>query len=291
MTSYWTIPDDAGGMGYGPPGTAPIDFEQSHYLPKVSQFYGTKVAMELARADVLVAGGHVFTQKTPVGSGSSGGTAPGTTTPGPTPAATAAVGAPPDVALALLSVPIAQDGMVITAEFHNALRSAVTAIAGYLGEASVNAAVVATLAPTFLEVPGVAKKFEVTLEKAAGVNGANGWMPIDLPDGARLQRLVVLATAAKTLNQLDVTLERVEVNGGPVVVLATASQTSGDGTMKPATGEIKPVGINSPAAVDEMRRVDNSTYRYAIRAKTGGTGGDAAVQVEIHSVQVAFTRW
>ena len=207
----------------------------------------------------------------------------------PAPQATAPAGAPPDVTRALLSVPIAQDGIVITADFHNSLRAAIASIAGYLGEASLNAPLVTTLAPTFVPVPGAAKAFDVSLEKATGANNAVGWRPVELPDGARLQSLVVLATAESTVSLFEVTLERVPVEGGSVQVLAKTSRKSGDGTMKPDEASIAPAGVTSPAAIDEMRQVDNGGYRYAVRAAVSGTG--TTTLVSIHSLQVAFTRW
>src|SRR5438270_3447674 len=72
-----------------------------------------------------------------------------TPTPTPTPVATAP-GLPADLTTALGDIPTAEDGDVISADFHNSLRNAIVAMAGYLGDTAINHQVVLTLAPSLL---------------------------------------------------------------------------------------------------------------------------------------------
>jgi hypothetical protein len=196
---------------------------------------------------------------------------------------------PVDPNVAIASVPIAQDGMVIDANFHNSLRSALVALAGSVGAGTVEESSRVTLAPAFHPVPGEKASWRVTPEAAEGLDGSTGWLPVDLPPHVRLHTLVVSHTAGKDTTSLEVSLERTSIANSSTTRLFRLKRSSGDGTPKIDTAALEVGGITGPAALEEFRRVDNTTYRYFIRASTTGSPNQQTDHIRVHALQVIFT--
>jgi hypothetical protein len=187
-------------------------------------------------------------------------------------------------------IPTAQDGDVITADFHNSLRSAIVAMAGYLGDTAINHQVVLTLAPSLLG--SGAGAWTLAPDSAEATSGpANGWLPVDLPDGARIQGMSVIHARTDKLDTLTVDLRRLSISSptDPAVPLATYSGRAGDGSVQTESVQVSVAGITEPSALDELRRVVNGQYRYYISVQATGAEGQALAT--IYALELIYTRW
>lgn len=122
---------------------------------------------------------------------------------------------PTNIQALLDAIPIAEDDHVITAEYHNALRDAIRALAG-VGETAGVTNHVSALAPV-LSSDGPNPKWEslVGVAKATGI--ASGWMPVQLPDGALIQKIVVHCRRVASTGTLNVGLIRLlAATEGPI---------------------------------------------------------------------------
>jgi hypothetical protein len=171
------------------------------------------------------------------------------------------------------AVPFVSRGDVIAPESFNAIRAALLAIATQIGGAvSGSQTVVKTFTPTFLpsvtDVPWVLSS-GFARNPPGGMAG--GWFPIDLPDGSRLQRMTVVAGRTGPLEapaQMDIMLQRQSVRGSSFSpTLATVSLV-GASLAAPLIEQSGIFGAPtlSPAEQGAAQVVDNSEYKYFIRA-------------------------
>lgn len=96
-----------------------------------------------------------------------------------------------DLATLLQQIPLAEDGKLITRDYHNSLRAALLALAGQAA-APAKAAQSLVLVPVFTpwseRVPGWLPKQGVAL---AGKGGADGFLPINLRDNEQIDSVIV----------------------------------------------------------------------------------------------------
>ena len=235
------------------------------------------------------------------GAGSSSGGAtgsPASTPPTPTPSTPAAPSGPSANLQALLAaIPIAQDGQVITSEYHNSLRSALIALASEMGLGLTSPTTTLSFAPAMLPV-GTSTPWPITSNftaQSALAANPDGWMPIQLPDGQSIQSMNVTgkltASPAPTTFQVVLFRESVDPDAGGPAALLTIDLKSKTGSFT-VSGTITASGsaataagaVAQLAAVQDLKTIDTSTYKYFLRATVAGAG--TGTQVEIDAIQV-----
>jgi hypothetical protein len=201
--------------------------------------------------------------------------------------------APANIDVALASVPIAQDGAVIDAEYHNSLRAALRSLADYVGASTIDQSSVMSLAPAFLPLLGALGNlpWAVGPAFASGLNSSDGWLPLALPDGVRLDSLAVSHRSEPTLSTFTVRLARYPILGSAAEEdVFRISRQSGNKTDR--TDVVSQVaGSHDPAGQEELRRVDNSQYRYVIFGRSLGSSSSGVQENQVHvrSIQVTYT--
>ena len=191
------------------------------------------------------------------------------------------------------AIPVVQRGDVISPESHNTLRDALVAITTELSGVSGTTLTTAPYVPAFLPLPpdppwtlapGVAQ--------SAG-NQAAGWLPVQLPDGARIQRLIIVGGRTGPLEspaQMDVLLQRRLIRGGTAAMTLARISLVGSSFAQPvfdASGSYAPLGI---ATADQpgAQVVNNDEYNYFIRADL--LGAPTGSRVSIFAVRVECRR-
>ncbi|MBZ5621150.1 MAG: hypothetical protein LAQ69_20850 [Acidobacteriia bacterium] len=197
-----------------------------------------------------------------------------------------------DIQTLINAIPDAQDGDVITANSHNSIKQALIAIAGQLGGTTGN--VTQTIQPAFLPIPPN-PTWNVSLGLAAdqGPPGADGFIPLNLPDGAVIQQMVAMGakinsapkgfanllilpigsggTGSSTLIQIDLTNA-----GAPFTLTGT-----------PSTSNIPGV---TAAGLKQMQTVQNSQFKYVIETKILSPAGTPVASVTINAFQVIYSK-
>jgi hypothetical protein len=207
--------------------------------------------------------------------------------PGQEPTPTTPLGTAEDV---LAAIPVAEDGEVIRSGYHNSLRDALQAL---LAEVAVGRGPVAPLSPAFLPVapqpawqlgPGTA-----FVNVTSGVGNAQGWLPLELPHGGRMQQLIVSGNRTGQTETFLVILHRAALAGGPVEALAFLDLSQAASTFSERT-DVGAADINNPtpAQLLEHTLVDNTKYRYFISARLANAQPGA--QARVNSLQVVVVR-
>jgi hypothetical protein len=197
-------------------------------------------------------------------------------TPTPTPGAPASPTATAsDLQILIASIPIAQEGHVISSEYHNAIRNALVAIANRLGLGPVSEEITITKAPQFMPLAGQAEWEHLygIVQKPPGVNAGNvqGWMQLELPDGARIKRMVVFASKdpAAPATPLRIALRRQRmVDTGTNPELIRIEVVGEEGLSRGIEGDVTLPGSGAGAgAIEEFRIVNNREHRYLLTAE------------------------
>jgi hypothetical protein len=207
-------------------------------------------------------------------------TAPPPTVPPPSPSPTANAS---DLQIMISAIPTAQDGQVITADFHNALRLALVAIANRLGIGPVSDEVTITNAPRLSPVAGAAAwDHDVGfVRKPPAVTSGNvrGWMEMELPHGGRIKKMVVFATTTGT-GTLKFRLRRQKVTDPSVAAdLIVIEIPDGFDAAKGAEGDVtvRDTGAGT-VAIEEFRIIDNRQQKYLLTAELDGVDANTIGQ-------------
>jgi hypothetical protein len=196
-----------------------------------------------------------------------------------------------DLQVLVASIPVAQEGHVITSEYHNALRNALVSIVNRMGLGTVSEEVTISNAPVLIHhdsVRGWEQGYGVARKPGDFSGNVHGWMEMELPDGARIRRMLVFGdkTGPGTLRvrlrrqqitnpALDATL--IEVTIGDV---DPAQGVEGDVTL-PGTGA-------GAAAIEEFRIVNNREHKYLFIAELDGANNETTAQV--NAIQIVCSR-
>jgi hypothetical protein len=228
------------------------------------------------------------------GGGTGGGSTPA---PAPAPAPAAPAPAAPavtaatvsDLQILIASIPIAQDGQVISAEYHNGLRAALIAMANRLGLGTISEEITVTNAPQLLAMTGGAAwqhDVGVARKQTSGTGNLRGWMEFDLPDGARIKRMQVHASTDSGNGTMRVRLRRQSISGTAGDDLISITVADDDlATLK--QGDVTlPDSTMGAAAIEETRFVDNRTHKYLFIAEIDG--GVAERNATIATIQVVL---
>jgi hypothetical protein len=184
----------------------------------------------------------------------------------------------------LNAIPVAQDGDVITAQYHNSLRDALIVLAAQAGPVLTGQPETYTYAPHFLQ-----NDAGPNWQQAGGLatpdasKSANGFFVVQLPNGARIQNLTV--TGRRTGNpaaSFTVLLVRVNINdASPVTLISLDLRTAPDPFKVSQSLNVPGAG---PAALEEYRLVDTTAFTYLVTARVLG----ATDIVQINSITISF---
>lgn len=225
-----------------------------------------------------------------------------TPTPSPTPATTAA-GPSANLQALLAAIPIAVDGQVIAADFHNALRAALITLAGEMGMGLTAPTTTFTFMPAFLQ-SGILQQnwtFDHFAATTAITNtNPDGWLPVQLPDGQRIQSMTVSGkriggTAPKNF---QVKLLRQLTTGpgseAPTVLITVALEASAGSfsvsgsVIAAAAPASAAVSLITQAAAEEQKLIDTTNYKYFVQATA--TTVDSASSCEIDAIQITVSQ-
>jgi hypothetical protein len=187
----------------------------------------------------------------------------------------------------LNAIPDAQDGNVITSRYHNTLKAALIAIANQLGAAAPPAVqtVTRTVQPNLLTVSGGAA-WSVSLGVAtSGANGGNGYVSLDLPDGAVIQQMVVIGAQPATAVKGFASLLVLPLGGTTAQTLIQIDLSTG-GNPFTLSGTPNPQLSAPPlstSALLNLQTVQNSQFKYAIQAEVLGAA------LTINAFQIVYT--
>jgi hypothetical protein len=192
------------------------------------------------------------------------------------------------------AIPTANDGDVITRQYHNSLRDALVAIASGLGVTGTTDNT-RTLAPSFLAAQpqpewALAQGFAA---KAAG-GTCEGWIPLALPDGARLARMTLMggrsgAPTPPATFTFQVQLLRqpfTETTTIPLVTIPNLTTPATQTDPFEASGVFSVTGVGTPSAIAEFQTVDNRNFKYLVRARL--VGATQEMDVKIYGIRVEF---
>jgi hypothetical protein len=217
-------------------------------------------------------------------------TIPGFTIPQPTapspPATPSAPGvsfsqAQADIVAAVNAIPIAVDGQVITVEYHNAVRTAIQAIASQMGFGAVANTDTITFPPLLLPsgvAPGTAAPRAWTVDET-GAQIANAvpqelrvWMPIKLPHFSRLQSMTVFGSKQGTAGTFSASLFRypLDSDGANIQPMLTIDMKDKIGDIEESrsitAGTSSAVATNAALTLqaEEQKLINNDIYRYVV---------------------------
>ena len=205
----------------------------------------------------------------------------------PTPASPTATAS--DLQVMISAIPIAEDGHIITADYHNALRLALVAIANRLGIGPVDDEITISNAPRLSPVAGAAawdsdygfvQKKPATATATAGASGnVRGWMEMELPDGARIKKMMVFGTTSGT-GTLKVKLKRQKITDPTIVtdLIAIEIPDAADGS-KGIEGDVTVPGTGAGAvAIEEYRIINNREQKYLVTVELDNIDKDTSAQ-------------
>jgi len=234
------------------------------------------------------------------GNASTGNAGTGTTGSASTPAAPApSTGPSVDVQTLLLAIPIASDGQVITAEYHNSLRAAIIGIANQMGVGLSDTGTTFTFAPTFLAIGTANWALETTAFTAQAGAAADGWLPVQLPDGQSIQSLTVngkMTGGTPTSFQVILCREPVDPDdvaktGADNLITIDLSKTPAgsftvSGAVAAGSGANALDAASKLLAAQAAKLIDNVNYKYFVRATLKPAAG-VSMQAEIDAIQIS----
>jgi hypothetical protein len=193
----------------------------------------------------------------------------------------------------IAAIPTAEDGHAITREYHNSLRAALVAIASQLSDTATGQTLTTTFAPTFSpNIPqppwvitqGVASKSDQTI--------SDGWLPISLPQGARIRGMIVKGgrSGAAASFQIQLIRQSLDDPDANVILISIPGLTTPATEREPfeAKGLPQVSGITSPAALNEILTADNEGFKYLVKARLVGAATGATVR--IYGIRVEYLR-
>lgn len=214
-----------------------------------------------------------------------------------------------EIQLLLNAIPIANEGNIITSEYHNSLRKALLAIAERMGLTikPVSELQIFTFAPNFLPVwsdeapvPSWVMTFDKAVLPAIAAGAAanvKGNLAVQLPDDATIVSMTVRGarvTADKEkpkpklfnvkLNRQKFDTETAQVT--PLITFKLADEKEKIKEVNDIKGSL-PDDLDDATArsrVLDLSRVNNQTYQYFIEANWDGDNN--AAKFEIYSLQI-----
>jgi hypothetical protein len=194
---------------------------------------------------------------------------------------------PSDLQNLINAIPRAEDGNVISSQYHNSLRAALAAIANQLGAGPSHAETARSFAPNFLPVidAGVRSPewlLSVGIASKPGAS-ARGWFPVQLPDGGTINSMTVTGQRSGTVTSCQVRLVRQTITDATSVPMITVSLKTVTGQPFKVTADV--TGASLPI-IQDFRAVDNDKYQYLVVAELVNAAADAVV--DLFAIQIAL---
>jgi hypothetical protein len=191
---------------------------------------------------------------------------------------------PTDLQTVLATIPVAEEGHVITREYHNSLRTALLLLADQLGTAPIGGPERVTYPPTFLQNGDESNWRQENGLASVREGNADGVLSLQLPQGARIQSLTVTGRRLGTVQSFRVELLRLAIDDpdGNPLQLASMSLTNASDPFR--VTQSLGVSERGLTALDEFRITDQ--YTYLIHARVVA----ASNLVQINGIQVAYIR-
>ena len=178
------------------------------------------------------------------------------------------------------AIPDAQDGNIITSNYHNTVKTALQAVATQLEAAGPGGQTVThTIQPNFATIGTTA--WTVTLGSATSANGSNGFIPLSLPEGAAIQQLVAIGGQSTPPSDGITSLLVLPLGGTQSTTLILIDLSAG-GNPFTLSGSPNAPSL-TPSALKDMTTVRNSQFKYAIQCQAFGAG------IIINAFQVVYT--
>lgn len=186
-------------------------------------------------------------------------------------------------------IPDAQDGDVISADYHNTIKTALEAIATALGGAAGSQTITQTLQPNFVAKAGTPGAWSVTLGQAAdpGPPSCDGFISLDLPDGAVIQQMVAIGAKTNANSIGFVNLLVLPIGGTQATTLVQIDMSKAGNPFN-LTGTPSITSLTASALLS-MQTVQNSTFKYAIEAQVFSPTGTPAATITLNALQVVYT--
>ena len=182
-----------------------------------------------------------------------------------------------DLATLINAIHPAEDGGVITTEYHNSVRAAVRAIGDQLGTS--RQANMLTLAPIFTP-NGTTPSWVLGLGVASRPGAsAEGWIALQLPEGASIQSLTVSGRKSGAMASFRLLLQ---IQGISDSVLTSLIIVPLEGADDPFN-----VTVNLPPERGAAAVVDNRHNKYLIVARLRDAVDGSTAQ--INAIQVGYT--
>lgn len=180
------------------------------------------------------------------------------------------------------AIPGAQDGDIITAAYLVTIKAALAAIVAELGASSPAGpqTVTRTIQPNLLTIGG-GTAWSISLGVATSAAGSNGFISLDLPNGAVIQQMVAMGAQTSPASKGFVSLLVVPVAGTAGTTLIQIDLSTG-GNPFTLTGTPNIPGL-TPTALASMQTVQNNVFKYALQAEVLGAS------VTINAIQITYT--
>jgi hypothetical protein len=185
-------------------------------------------------------------------------------------------------------IPVAERGAPITVDLHNTLRQVLILLATQGVGTPTTGAKTLTLAPAFLLFGGGPNW--VNLNGFASPPGlvAEGWLPVHLPESARIDSMVVKGRRAGNVGTFQVRLRYNPLDPDEIArMLVTVNLATASDPFE-VTGQVSIPGLSGSALLD-ARTVKNDGRIYFVTASVDDVGDGENDLVEIHSIQINYT--
>jgi hypothetical protein len=204
-----------------------------------------------------------------------------------------------DLQQVIKAIPIAEDGHIISKDYHNSLRTAVNEIARLAHDISRDREESVTLAPSFqVNSPNIGWVINQLYASNQQNPSCDGWLPVLLPDGSRIQRLIGVVgitgtSTPPTQFSFTIRLNRQPFDDPQNIAQIASTPNLGargneDKNSFEAEGRFSVPGLSTPAALMEFQLVDNKKNRYFIQSRV--TDVPSGVIVLIYAIRIDYLR-
>jgi hypothetical protein len=190
-----------------------------------------------------------------------------------------------DLQLLVTTLPLVEAGHVIRPDDHNNLVQTVQLMAHLMGVGPVASDLTLSVAPIFLPITESGTTLPAwdigkgVANRSSAVS-AEGWIPVNLPSGARIKQMVVRGNRSGAVGSCWVRLERQSIASGEPATIAQVNLKSVE------TSPFEQVVDPAPGGTVELRTVDNTKYSYFISAELSNATSGAVV--ELFPLQIVY---
>lgn len=191
------------------------------------------------------------------------------------------------------NIPTAEEGHIISRNYHNSLREAVMELAQQVGTGTgpEQTDTSVTYAPVFLPITdGGARSPEWVLSlgvssRPPNTNSAKGWLALQLPDDATIKSMTITGQRSGTVLSCQVRLMRQTIADATTVPMIIVNLKNVSGQPFKATGEV--AGASLPI-IQDFRTVNNDKYQYLVLAELTLASPTSDALVDLYAIQIAF---